>query len=288
MKVKILAILTLLPLKFLLGQDLPRNRTTGLVAITDSLQVSNGVKPYEMRQIVRQWQKKVNDKAQLLKIFNYKTGEKSAYFNCSPGFERGKDIFTDKGTLTYSGGKKELGQYMPDISTGKVDFSFNYEIRDRFVVFEFTDLLYTWANSGQVKGRFEDEKTAKPFAVGITANNRKTWEYIKREYVDRFTLLMQDLKGYYNSYNTSITTTPPPPSGITYQNYELIKKDMTYDQVKAIIGTDGKELNNITQTVMNKEINTLVIGWYDPNDQGKAIIATFRNKKLVIKQQQNL
>lgn len=289
MKIKILAILTLLPLKFLSGQDLPRNKITGLVAIMDSMQVSSEIKPYEMRQIVREWQKKVNDKTQLLKIFNYKTGEKSAYFYCSPGFERGKDKFTDKGTLTYSGGKKVLGQYMRDISCGEVSFSFNYEIRSGHIVFEFTDLLYTWANSGQVKGRFEDEKTTKPFAVGITANNRKTWEYIKREYVDRFEMLMQDLKSYYNSYNPPIVpSTPQPPSGVTYQNYELIKKDMTYEQVKAIIGADGKEMNNITQTLMGKEITTRVVGWYDATDQSKAIIVTFRNEKLAIKQQQNL
>ena len=238
-----------------------------------------------MRQVVREWENKVNDKTQLLKIFNYKTGEKSAHFYCSPGFERAKNKFTDKGNLAYSGGKTVLGQQIPDISCGEVEFSLNYEIHGNYIVFEFTDLFYR----GKVSGRFEEERTVKPFAIGITANNKKTWEHIKREYFERFIMLIQDLKSYYNSYNPpTITSAPPPPSGITYQNYELIKKDMTYEQVKTIIGTDGKEMNNITQTLMGKEITTRVVGWYDATDQSKAIIVTFRNEKLVIKQQQNL
>jgi hypothetical protein len=39
---------------------------------------------------------------------------------------------------------------------------------------------------------------------------------------------------------------------------------------------------------MGKEITTRVVGWYDATDQSKAIIVTFRNEKLAIKQQQNL
>lgn len=63
---------------------------------------------------------------------------------------------------------------------------------------------------------------------------------------------------------------------------------MTYYQVSRIIGFDGKELNNITQTLMNKEVTTQLVGWYDLSDQSKAIFVTFRNGKLTIKQQQNL
>lgn len=289
MKFRILLVLGLLPSTLTICQILPTNPATGLVSIIDSIKVSDKVNTYEMQQIVRQWQKLVNDDAQLQKVFHYNTGEEAAYFHCSPGYRRGKDIFTDKGNLIYSGGKKVLGQHVTDISNGKVDFSLNYEIRGKYVVFEFTDLVFTWRHDEQVRGRFEDAKTSRPFAVGITANNKKNWERIKMEYIDRFAVLMKNLKEYYGNYNTIILPTMPNlPSGVNYRNYELIKKDMTYEQVKAIIGEDGKEQSNLTQTLLNKEITTRVVSWSDKNEPGKAIIATFRNAKLVIKQQQNL
>ena len=181
MKFRMLLIITLLPTTLTICQPLLTNKTTGLVSIRDSIQVSDKVNANEMQQIIRQWQKFVNDDAQLQKIFNYNTGEESAYFHCSPGYRRGEDKYTDKGNLVYSGGNKVLGQHVNDISNGKVDFSFNYEIRGKYVVFEFTDLVFTWRHDEQVRGRFEDSKTSKPFAIGVTANNKKNWEKIKKE-----------------------------------------------------------------------------------------------------------
>src|SRR5688572_24768833 len=198
MKFKVLLIFGLIPSTSTICQTLPTNQATGLVSIRDSIQVSDKVNANEMQQIIRQWQKFVNDDAQLQKVFHYNTGEESAYFHCSPGYRRRNDKFTDNGNLIYSGGKKVLGQHVTDISNGKVDFSFNYEIRDRYVVFEFTDLVFTWRHDEQVRGRFEDAKTSKPFAIGITANNKKSWERIKMEYIERFSVLMKNLKEYYS------------------------------------------------------------------------------------------
>lgn len=289
MKFRILFIIALLPSALSICQTLPTNPATGLVSIMDSIKISDKVGTNEMQLVVRQWQKLINDKAQLSKVFGYKTGEKEASFHCSPGYERGMGKLTDKGDLAYIGGKKVLGQQVQEISIGKVDFSFNYEIRGKYVVFEFTDLVFTWRHDEQVRGKFEDAKTSKPFAIGITANNKKNWERIKMGYKDRFTVLMKNLKEYYGNYNATILPTMPTlPSGVNYPNYELIKNGMTYDQVKAIIREEGKEESNLTQTLLNREITTRVVRWIGREDQGKVIIATFRNGKLIIKQQQNL
>lgn len=293
MKLKAL-ILSLLAAIGLNGQDLPVNRSTRLVSITDTIQL-NSISVKDFKAILGKWQNYLNQKANLENIFSLKSKDESVSLSFG-GFlfhssaETQKNIYTNSGSLTYFGYKRDpvfKEAASRNATNGKVTFTFTYSIKDGEFIYEFTNFEYGGYGTS---GKFEDDKPVKPFASGVLAQNKKRWAAIKIEYFDRFKTISAHLKNYVIEYLTSMkadSISTSSKSLINYESYKQITPGMTLDEVRKILGDDGKEVSSSTTQVNNKSVLLQTIIWGEKS-QSKSILISFTDNKVSSKSQTNL
>ncbi len=292
MKFKILIALILFNSN-LLAQKLPISPATGLVSISDSIQFGK-LTEKDFKSIVSRWQKYLSLKSNIEKIFSLNTKQetlsisiRSNVFN--PSEEVQKNLYTNTGTIEYIGYKRDpifKEATSLDWTNGKVTFNYFYSIRGSQFFYEFTNLEFTGSGSG---GKFENEKPDKPFSVGVLAQNKKRWAAIKIQYVDRIKKLSEDFKRYSNEEVNTMSTNPNSElkSEVSYDTYKKISNGMIYDEVKRLLGSEGKELNNGTTQINGKAMIQQTIVWNDL-DKSKSITVNFTDGKVTSKSQTNL
>ena len=71
---------------------------------------------------------------------------------------------------------------------------------------------------------------------------------------------------------------------VTFSHYEQVKKGQTYDEVKAIVGRDGRLVtSNEFSTEITGTIKTASVIWH--NADGSSLQCVFQNGHLVVKTQ---
>lgn len=104
-----------------------------------------------------------------------------------------------------------------------------------------------------------------------------------------------DFGGKQTSTNSSVVGITPPsvgtsgtvdyPQGISFDEYKKIKLDMEYAQVSAIIGGDGKLMNN---EKTDNDKNKAVYAWYGESVENAMVFITFEDAKVVKIEQEGL
>lgn len=293
MKLKILILLILIKSN-VFAQDLPTNPATGLVSIRDTISLKD-VSEKDFKPIISNWKNYLSQKTNVDKLFSVKSKQETITLAFLYGFftshaEMQKGIYTNSGNLSYFGYSrdplfKEVSSV--DWTNGNVSFNLIYSIKGNQFFYEFTNFEFTGSGSG---GKFEDDKPVKPFTVGVLAQNKKRWKQIKSSYCDRFKVLSENLKAYVadfikadkNDKEASAANSP-----ISYSNYQNIKIGMSYPEVKKLLGSEGKELNNGTTQINGKAMIQQTIVWNDL-DKSKSITVNFTDGKVTSKSQTNL
>lgn len=276
------------------GQDLPVNPLTNFVSIRDTISL-NSVSAKDFKGIIAKWRNYLGQQSNIEKIFSLKSKDETLILHFSNSFfnssaETQKDIFTNSGSMTFSAYKRDpvfKQTSSVDATNGKVTFNFIYSIKNGLFVYEFTNFEYSGFSSG---GKFEDEKPVKPFSVGLLAQNKKRWATIKTEYSERFKILSASLKSYVSDYMASMkadSEQEADKSPVNYESYKKITTGMALDDVRKMLGDEGKELSSRSNQVNNKTVLLQTIIWY--NDQKtKSIMISFTDGKVSSKTQANL
>ena len=80
---------------------------------------------------------------------------------------------------------------------------------------------------------------------------------------------------------------PPPRIAVTLEEFNKVEVDMTYEQVRDIIGEDGMIIGaDGVRGAAGKKVFTTLIEW--PNGDGSAMSGQFRNGRLISKNQHDL
>jgi hypothetical protein len=285
------ALLALLSIAFSIsdGQDLSINPQTGLVWIHDSVGV-NFSNLQEVKDYLTKWGHTLLDADNLKAIYKLNNAKQTEMvaINLPVGSvltrEMGGNKFSTNGTLTYS--KVKTVAFTPIVSSGGVKFNLIYTIRANKLIYEFTNMEYS--HDMVHYGRFEDEKPPKDnynssllFKMG-----KSEWMKVRQEYYANVQILANNLKEYVNN----LIGSKPVQSGqsrISYTSYQAIKTDMPLDEIKQLLGDDGKELSSGTVQANGKSAIQQTIAWYDL-DNTKSITVTFVNGKVVSKSQTKL
>jgi hypothetical protein len=285
MRYALLALLSLIT-TFSNGQDLTTNTQTGLVWIHDSVEVgSNSLQ--EIKDQLTKWGHtllNVDNLKTIYKLNNSKQTEIIA-INLPVGSvltrELGGNSFSTNGTLTYS--KVKTVALTPIVSSGGIKFNLNYTIRANKLVYEFTNMEYS--HDMVHYGRYEDEKPPKDsynssllFKMG-----KSEWLKVRQEYYANVQILANNLKQYLSNLIGRNTA----QSRISYTTYQAVKTDMSFNEIRQLLGGDGKELNSSTVQINGKSAIQQTIAWYDL-DNTKSITITFSDGKVVSKSQTNL
>ncbi|OQP44133.1 hypothetical protein A4H97_33725 [Niastella yeongjuensis] len=271
------------------GQDLSTDPQTGLVWIHDSVEI-NSSNLQEVRDYLTKWGHTLLDGENLKAVYNLSNAKQTEMvaINLPVGSvltrEMGGNKFSTNGTLTYS--KVKTVALTPVVSSGGVKFSMVYTVRANKLIYEFTGLEYS--HDMVHYGKFEDEKPPKDsynssllFKMG-----KSEWLKVRQEYYANVQVLANNLKEYVNNL-IGRKSVQPEQSRISYAFYQAIKADMPLDEIKQLLGDEGKELSSGTVQVNGKSAKQQTIAWYDL-DNTKSITVTFLDGKVVSKSQTKL
>lgn len=270
-------------------QELPTNPKTGMISLNDSIEVI-GKSQQEIKDLLSKWSYTLFDKSNIERVFKLSNSKQveNIVFNLVIGYphtiEKGNDKFLNNGTFTYTKAKESKLFSGASVSpaNGVVKFSLQYSISRSKIVYEITNIEFS--NTGVYYGKFEDEKPPKD-NKGIMSLNKKMWQDVKAEHFERIKILSSNLKEYLQNYNISNS-----PSGqVNYEAYQKIKNGMTLNEVKEILGSEGRELSNSSSQVDGKTVIQQTIVWYESeSNKSKFITITFSNEKVISKTQTNL
>lgn len=275
-----------------IGQGLSVNPASGLVSIIDSVELKSK-SLQEVKELMTKWAYTLIDEENLKKIYklnNSKQTEKVA-INLPLWSVLTKDMggnrFLTSGTLTYSRTKTNgLNAFAPTVTFGGIKFNLVYNVTPQKLIYEFTNLEYS--HDMIHYGKFEDDKPPQDnYNKSILlSTSKKEWKNVRMEYFGNLKILADNLKEYTAKLLQG-NSKPDNLSPINYNSYQAIKLNMTYNEVKAILGGDGKELSNSSSQVNGKTITLLTIVWYDL-DRSKSINISFSDGKVNGKSQTNL
>jgi hypothetical protein len=270
------------------GQDLSTDPQTGLVWIHDSVGV-NSSNLQEVKDYLTKWGHTLLDLDNLKAIYKLNNAKQTEMvaINLPVGSvltrEMGGNKFSTNGTLTYS--KVKTVAFTPIVSSGGVKFNLNYTVRANKLIYEFTNLEYS--HDMVHYGRFEDEKPPKDsynssllFKMG-----KGEWLKVRQEYYANVQILANNLKEYVNNLIGSRSVSEQ--SRISYSSYQAVKTDMSLDEIKQLLGDNGKELSSGTVQANGKSVIQQTMAWYDL-DNTKSITIIFLNGKVASKSQTNL
>lgn len=282
-------IILLLLVKFSFSQELPINPQTGIISIADSIDIKNKSQQ-EVKDLLSKWSYTLFDKSNIEKVFKLNNSKQveNIVFNLVMGYphtiEKGSNQFLNNGTFTYTKAKemKLFGGASVSPSNGVVKFSLSYSITSSKIIYEFTNLEFS--NTGLYYGKFEDEKPPKD-NKGIMSLNKKMWQDVKVEHLERVRTLSANLKQYLQNLLINNTSATP----VNYDSYQKIKVGMTFNEVKIILGSEGKELSNSSSQVGGKTVIHQTIIWYESeSNKSKYITLTFLDEKVTSRSQTNL
>jgi hypothetical protein len=268
------------------GQDLPTDPKTGLVWIHDSVEVSFS-SLQEIKDHLTKWGHTLLDADNLKTIYKLNNSKQSEVvaINLPVGTvltrEMGGNKFSTNGTLTYS--KVKTVALTPIVSSGGVKFNMVYSVHANKLIYEFTNLEYS--HDMVHYGKFEDKKPPKDsynssllFKMG-----KNEWLKVRQEYYANVQVLSNSLKEYINN----LIGSKSEQSRISYASYQAIKTDMSYDEIKQLLGDSGKELSSGSVQANGKNAIQQTIVWHDL-DVTKSITVTFLNGKVASKSQTKL
>lgn len=268
------------------GQDLSTNPQTGLIWIHDSVEVnSNNLQ--EIKDHLTKWGHTLLDVENLKTIYKLNNSKQTEIvaINLPVGTaltrEMGGNRFSTNGTLSYS--KVKNVALTPIISSGGVKFNLIYTIRANKLVFKFTNMEYS--HDMVHYGKFEDEKPPKDsynsslfFKMG-----KNEWQKVRQEYYANVQVLASNLKEYLNN----LIGIKFEQSRISYASYQAVKTNMSFDEIKQLLGDNRKELSSGAVQVNGKSVNQQTIVWYN-FDNTKSITITFLDGKAASKSQTKL
>lgn len=196
----------------------------------------------------------------------------------------GGNKFSINGTLSYS--KVKNVALTPIVSSGGVKFNLIYTIRANKLVYEFTNMEYSHDMAHY--GKFEDEKPPKDSYNSslLFKMSKSEWIKVRQEYYSNVQILANNLKEYLNNVIGS-KSNHSEQSRISYATYQKIKTDMSFDEIRHLLGDNGKELNSGTAQVSGKSVIQQTVVWYDL-DNTKSITVSFLDGKVVSKSQTKL
>lgn len=268
------------------GQDLSTNPQTGLVWIHDSVEVSSS-RLQELKDHLTKWGHTLLDVDNLKTIYKLSNSKQTEIVavNLPIGTvltrEMGGNRFSTNGTLSYS--KVKNVALTPIVSSGGVKFNLIYTIRANKLIYEFTNMEYSHDMAHY--GKFEDEKPPKDsyntsllFKMG-----KNEWLKVRQEYYANVQILANNLKDYINNLIGSKSA----QSRISYATYQKIKTDMSFNEIRNLLGDDGKELNSGAVQANGKSVLQQTVVWYDL-DNTKSITVSFLDGKVVSKSQTKL
>ena len=272
-----------------LGQELPTNPQTGLVSISDSIQLKDKSLP-EVKDALQKWGNSLMDGDNLKRVFKLNNSNQMEIVTVGLPvgsiltIENGKNKFLINGTLIYSKGKSTA--FTSTYTQGGIKFNFSYTITTQKLIYEFSNLEYSpdFAHYG----KSEDETPPKDNLNRslILKMGKKEWRNVREEYFNNLKVLCENLKEYVtNLLLSNLNSTIQSP--VNYESYKKIKIGMTYDEVINIFGDEGKELTNSSSQVNGITVIRQNIIWYDL-DKSKNITISFTDGKVSSKSQSNL
>ena len=282
----VLSVLLLIVTTISNGQDLPTDPQTGLVWVHDSVDV-NSSNLQEVKDYLTKCGHTLLDGDNLKAIFKLNNAKQTEMvaINLPVGSvltrEMGGNKFSTSGTLTYS--KVKTVALTPVVSSGGVKFNMVYAVRANKLIYEFTNLEYS--HDMVHYGKYEDEKPPKDgynssllFKMG-----KGEWLKVRQEYYAKVQVLASNLKDHLSN----LIGSKSGQSLISYPSYQAIKTDMSFDEIKQLLGGEGKELSSGTVQANGKSVIQQTIVWYDL-DNTKSITVTFLNGKVASKSQTKL
>ena len=271
------------------GQNLPVNSKTGLVSVQDSVILKNN-SLQEIKDHLIKWGHTLIDEANVKAIFKLNNAKQTEFvsINLPVGTvltrDQGGNKFSTNGSLGY--GKVKTVLNTPIVTSGGIKFIFTYIVYAKKIIFEFSNFEYS--HDMVHFGKFEDEKPPKDnynrsmlFKMG-----KKEWQQVRQEYYADVKILANNLKEYLTNL-TGTHNNKAEQTKITYANYQAIKTGMSYDEIKALLDDEGKEISNSVVQENGKNVARQVIIWRDL-DETKSITISFSDGKVISKIQSNL
>jgi hypothetical protein len=183
-------------------QDLPINPATGLVSITDSIDLK-GRTVEQVKEAMTNWGHTLLDIDNLKQVYKLDDSKQTEniYINLPVGTiltqNRGNNTFFTNGSLSYVRTKTNgLNAYAPSVGGGGVKFSLIYKVTPTRVVFEITNMEYS--HDGVHYGKFESDKAPQNNygASAFFGTSKKEWTRLRLEYFDYLKTLASYLKQY--------------------------------------------------------------------------------------------
>lgn len=285
MRYALLALLSIVT-TFSNGQDLSTNPQTGLVWVHDSIDVNNS-SLQEIKDHLTKWGHTLLDVDNLKTIYKLNNSKQTEIIaiNLQVGTvltrEMGGNRFSTNGTLSYS--KVKTVALTPVVSSGGVKFNMIYTVRANKLIYEFTNMEYS--HDMVHYGRFEDEKPPKDSYNSslLLKMGKNEWLKVRQEYYANVQILANNLKDYLNN----IVRRKSEQSQISYASYQAVKTGMSFDEIRTLLGSEGKELSSGAVQVNGRSVNQQTIVWYDL-DNTKSITITFLDSKVASKSQTKL
>lgn len=190
----------------ILSQDLPTNPATGLVSITDSIDLK-GKTVEQVKEAITGWGHALLDNDNLKQVYKLDDSKQTEniYINLPIGTiltqDRGKNTFFTNGSLSYVKTKTNgISAYAPSVGGGGVKFSLIYRVTSTRVIFEITNMEYS--HDGVHFGRFENDKAPQNNygASALFGTSKKEWTRVRLEYFDK----LKTLAGYLEQYLTPL------------------------------------------------------------------------------------
>jgi hypothetical protein len=184
------------------SQDLPTNPLTGLISITDSVELK-GKTVEQVKDAMTNWGHTLLDADNLRQVYNLDNSSQTEniYINLPIGTiltqERGNNMFFTNGSLSYMQTRTTgINKYAPAVGGGGVKFSLIYKVTPAKVVFEITNMEYS--HDGVHYGRFESDKAPQSNygASVFFGTSKKDWTRLRLQYFDNLKILAAYLKQY--------------------------------------------------------------------------------------------